>query len=265
MAFSISKGNKLNKKLVINLTEYSTYDVHVRCDDCGVAFITKWCRRTLRLKNGKKDFCQSCKIKGDRNPMFGKDRSELMKYVRSLALPSDMSRNFTPEQRNNISKSLIGRKQKQETIDRRKATQLGKNPFLNKTHTKETRLVLRIKMIDRIEKIHGNISVNYNENACKIFDLINKRFNINGVHALNGGEKKVCGFFLDFYEPNINLAIEYYEKHHYNDKIIVRDKLRQDEIINELNCIFLIVSYKDSIDDILNKVQEIINNKYGIQ
>lgn len=262
MSFSILKDRIPNRKMVSKLTDSSTYRIHVKCDDCGCKFKTIWNARFRRIKDGKNDLCKNCKFKGKRNPSFGQNRRDILIYARSFATSKSMSRNFTPEQRNNISKSLIGRKQKKETIERRRIALLGRNPFLNKKHTVETKKIIRLKFIERLEKKHGKFNVNYNENACYIFNHVNSIFNIDGLHALNKGEFKVeeLGYYLDFYEPSLNLVIEYYEKRHFSQKKILKDAIREKEIINHLNCKFLVISYNDSLEKIMKNIAKIIKN-----
>ena len=61
-------------------------------------------------------------------------------------------------------------------------------------------------------------------------------------HAENGGEHKVCGYFVDGYDKELNIVFEYDESRHYKDKInnILNDRdiQRQQNIINELHCEF---------------------------
>ncbi len=83
-------------------------------------------------------------------------------------------------------------------------------------------------------------SPNYNKDACKFFDKLNEYLGWKGLHAENEGEHSVLGYFLDYYEPELNLVIEWDEQHHY-DKIgnlKEKDKNRQQEIEGYLSCNF---------------------------
>jgi len=126
-------------------------------------------------------------------------------------------------------------------------------------HTEETKELLRSKVLGKtyeeilgIEKsletkqkqrksalkrmdIH---KIFFNDLACEYFDWLNTMNEWNGQHALAGGEKQVCGYFVDFYEPTHNIVIEWDEPYHYKKKKFNKDRIREQEIIKELNCDF---------------------------
>lgn len=95
-------------------------------------------------------------------------------------------------------------------------------------------------------------SPGFNINACEIFDKINETFGWNGVHALNGGEHKVLSYFVDYYEPKLNLVIEYDEKYHKYHK--EKDIVRQEKIVEQLKCDFIRVQEGEDWEDILKKI-----------
>ncbi|MBC8427905.1 MAG: hypothetical protein H8D94_00380 [Candidatus Pelagibacter sp.] len=60
------------------------------------------------------------------------------------------------------------------------------------------------------------------------------------------GEKNIIGYSLDYYEPELNLVIEWDEEYHFkNDKLKEKDVIRQHKIIDELNCDFYRIRQKD--------------------
>jgi hypothetical protein len=103
---------------------------------------------------------------------------------------------------------------------------------MNRPETKRKRRESRIKQM----KLSGGWT-SYNTTACRFFDELNKEFSLSGVHALNGGEKQVAGYFVDYYEPQLNVVIEWDEPHH--KKQIEKDMIRAKEIIKEIGCRFL--------------------------
>lgn len=69
-----------------------------------------------------------------------------------------------------------------------------------------------------------------------------------------------CGkYFIDFYEPRYNLAIEYDEEQHNHQQY--EDKLRQEEIKQVLKCDFIRVKKGQELQGINNIIKYIIDNK----
>lgn len=83
---------------------------------------------------------------------------------------------------------------------------------------------------------------NSSEKACKYIDKLNEQNHWNLQHAKNGGEIVVCGYYLDGYDKELNIVVEYDEPYHYTDVYnnILREKdiKRQNEIIQEINPTF---------------------------
>jgi hypothetical protein len=94
----------------------------------------------------------------------------------------------------------------------------------------------RQKMIRMIKENKMNVA--YNPNACDVFDYFNQKLNWNGIHAKNGKEKMIDVFYLDYYEPNLNLVIEWDEKHHKKAKRRQYDGFRQKTITDTIGCEF---------------------------
>ena len=109
-------------------------------------------------------------------------------------------------------------------------------------HSDETKRKNREATIKYIENHCGGISAHYNKKACKYINELNERNGWNLIHAENGGEYQIHGYFLDGYDPLLNIAFEYDEKNHYmdveNNILKTKDIKRQNEIIKTLNCDF---------------------------
>lgn len=134
---------------------------------------------------------------------------------------------------------------------RRKSLESGKFTVMGKTHTEATKRVLREKMITYIKNTgNGEFGEHFSEKGCKYIDFLNEKNGWNLIHAKNGGEKEVCGYFLDGYDEKLNIAFEYDEPRHYKDVynniLCERDIKRQKEIIAELGCDFY--RYNEKID-----------------
>ena len=139
------------------------------------------------------------------------------------------------------------------------------NPFYNKKHsmktrrkistsiTKEERQRRRERCILRIKNF-GRIC-NFNKKACDYFDILNKERNLNLQHAMNGGEVNVLGYFLDAYDKEKNIVVEYDEpKHYISGKLRKGDIKRQTDIINYLHCKFFRYNeQKDILYEVINE------------
>jgi len=136
-----------------------------------------------------------------------------------------------------------------------------KNPMFGKTFSIETRMKmsltrkgkpgkplsestkqkLRIYRANWVNEFAGGPQ--YNPNACKYFDELNKQNNWNLRHAENGGEHyiKELGYFLDAYDKEKNIVIEYDERKHFtvDGQLKQKDVIRQHQIENHLSCKFL--------------------------
>ncbi len=112
-----------------------------------------------------------------------------------------------------------------------------KNPFSDE-HIRK----LRLSAIKRIEHTAGQVYPNYNPTACKRMDEYGKQYGYNFQHAENGGEFhiKELGYFVDGYDVEQNVVIEYDESRHYQDgKLRKKDIQRQKEIEEHLGCKFI--------------------------
>jgi len=120
----------------------------------------------------------------------------------------------------------------------------------------------------KVEKLKQNkIKPQYNEEACKLFDNLNERFNWNIQHAENGKEKYIdCGYWVDGYESELNLVLEYDERHHFREgKLKEKDIEREEKIKSELNCKFVRIkknkeAYKGP-NELVKKVNSVINDE----
>jgi very-short-patch-repair endonuclease len=98
---------------------------------------------------------------------------------------------------------------------------------------------MRLSAIRFIKEQNGGCVPRYNPIACQQIDKYSKQHGFNFQHALNGGEFhiKELGYFVDGYDEDKNVVIEYYEKKHRNK--IERDEKRKQEIIDHLGCVFI--------------------------
>lgn len=139
------------------------------------------------------------------------------------------------------------------------------HPTYNRPHTEEEKLKMRnFRSADFKRKMRlatckrlkeRGCSRGYNQLACLFFDYINSEFDWKGIHARNGGEFfiKELGYYVDYYEPNLNLVIEWDEESHFvANKLKERDLQRQQQIIDQLKCKFIRIRQRNIGELIMN-------------
>ena len=199
--------------------------------------------------------------KGEAHPMFGVHKygedapfynhkhSEKTKQQISNALKGKTRDKFTETHKQNMSKNhadFSGDKNPMYGVHR-----YGEDASMwNKHHTNESKQQMRLSRIKEIEMKYGKICPNYNLKACEFFENLNEHFDLNGIHAGNNDEFQIkeLGYFVDYYELDLNMAIEYDEKHHYNSDGTLKDRdiQRQNEITDFLGCKFIRINESKS-------------------
>ena len=104
----------------------------------------------------------------------------------------------------------------------------------------------------------GKSKVAFNPRACDVFDFLNNQLHWNGQHAQVGKEKVVNVFFLDYYEPSINVAIEWDEKHHRKPSRYKGDWIKQKVVMDTLGCEFYRV---DEMSQQIRKIDKFPNDR----
>ncbi|KKM39484.1 hypothetical protein LCGC14_1564630 [marine sediment metagenome] len=108
-----------------------------------------------------------------------------------------------------------------------------------KVRTARTKRVLRAIRLRQLKERFGQVMPNYNSEACSIIEEYGKQHGYNFQHAENGGEFhiKELGYWVDGYDAQQNVVIEYYENWH--QKQIQKDLRRQQEIEKHMACTFI--------------------------
>ena len=209
-----------------------------RCPKCDK--IIYFCNK-YRLQDSidKSRKCNSCSKKGKNNPQYG--------------------RIYTEEERKHYGKLVKNSPKYQEFHKSGRSAEISRN--------------LVIKRI-----MEYGVPIGVNKNSCKFFDKLNEVLGWNGKHAFNNDTKmehKELGYLLDYYEPNINLIIEWDEERHYyrNGKLKEKDIERQNNLINKIGCQFYRIREKtkevnkidNSTNDYTKAIKKILNNYYEIK
>lgn len=89
----------------------------------------------------------------------------------------------------------------------------------------------------------------FNPIACSLIDEYGNKYGYNFQHALNGGEYRIeaLNFWVDGYDLEKNIVIEYNEKHHNSPIQKEKDEIRREKIINTLKCEFIVLHYNNKI------------------
>jgi hypothetical protein len=183
------------------------------CPKCGneIFHTTKRHRNFFKKRNV---VCKSCSKSGSNHYNFGKCLSE--------------------EHKNSLSKSLKGK------IPRNIEMFLKAN--FTRVLSKETREKMRNSRIEYLKRTNGYYYPNFNFKACEYFKLLEEQNNWDGLYATKNKEYEMFNgkYFVDYYEPTLNIVVEYDEPHHYlkNGNLRKKDIKRMGEIKEFLNCKF---------------------------
>lgn len=110
--------------------------------------------------------------------------------------------------------------------------------FMKAMTSDEHREKKRVLYAKQREKCGSDVPL-YNERACEFFSRLNEVTGWKGKHAKDGGEVTIGGFWVDYYEPELNLVIEWDEPHHRYEKKKKQDAYRARYIIKKTGCRFL--------------------------
>lgn len=229
----------------------------------------KSCATVIKNKHRKKHYteeqltrvCPSCNCKVLCSTIWNKNRAERLKRkcLKCHASESIQLINKGPKSKSHRKKiSLAAIENYKNNPDRNKgknnpmfgSNRCGiDNPNYDRRWSKKKREKMRIYWAAQF-KMRGYQFNNYNALACKYFDELSAKMGWELQHAENGGEQVVLGYFLDSYDKNKNIVVEYDEPHHFsNDKLKKKDVDRMNRIIQHLKCEFY--RYRESTKEFI--------------
>ena len=119
------------------------------------------------------------------------------------------------------------------------------NPFHGKCHTEEARRKMRVAACKRVMKLQRNNAGRINNVGIKegrYFDRLEKEHGWKGIYYKKSKKQfliEYLGYFVDYYEPNLNIVVEYDEPRHYRHGVLIeKDVKRMNEIKRYLGCQF---------------------------
>jgi len=122
---------------------------------------------------------------------------------------------------------------KHQSIERREKIS---NKIKGIKRSEETKQMLREIRAKQIIDMGGGPM--YNPKACEYLDKLNTKNGWKLQHALNGGEYSFLGYFVDGYDKEKNIVVEYDEPKHQYQKWKIKDIERQKRILEYLKCQF---------------------------
>lgn len=250
------------------------------CPICKNTIIyTTKSKRKIADKNNCK--CRTCSNKsrvGVKHPMFGKEsafkgRKHTEESKSLIGGKSKINNSGVNNPMYGTQGGMFGKKHTEETKDKISKSQQGKvisdetksliyisrleyykendNPRKGKPHTEEAKTKMRLSAIKRVYKNKEEgfqFYPTYNKNSIPILEDYARTNNLNLIHAENGGEFFVVelGFWVDGYDKERNIVVEYNEKYHNYRKD--KDLIRRELIIKKLLCEFHIINEDGSIE-----------------
>ena len=140
----------------------------------------------------------------------------------------------------NKEKHNLARKRGGRTYTRHIKEGLVQPSFKGRKHSEKSKRKMRISAAKYLQSIRAT-PCRYNKSSIPILEAIAKEYGWNIQHAENGGEFYTgIGYFVDAYDKEKNIVLEYDEPAHYvdaeNNVLCDDDIKRQKEIIEHLHC-----------------------------
>lgn len=148
-----------------------------------------------------------------------------------------------------------------EKIKNTNMLKYGVENVMNLHHFREKAIQTTIEKYGEIWKNHFP---RYNPTSIDFFDEITKRTGIFIQHALNNGEKKFIKYWVDGYIEKYNICIEWDEIEHKYGKSKLRNKIKEDFLINNFNInLFRIneIDYFNNNELVIQTTVDMINKK----
>jgi len=234
------------------------------CPTCGKSISYKK-KKYMRSAERKNSECKSCSHKGNSHSEDHKEK--ISQSLKETMGSEDWEHHlegktyeeaYGEEKAEKIRKDISdGNEGKTVSIEGRrniaKAKMGKKNPMYgnHEAKSKEHRRKIRKSCIKTLQQKHDDFSPSHNPDACEFIESYGKEHDYDFKHAENGGEHYIeeLGYWVDGYDEEQNVVIEYYEPAHRKTKRKKRDERRKQEILEHLNCKF--IEYHEWDDRIL--------------
>jgi len=228
------------------------------CPTCSreIVYFDNWQYKDSILKNRN---CKSCRTRILRTGKKLSASAKLKISIKNRGRKTWLGKKLSNDHKQKLSEYrknhpiLITEEQRQK----RRLLMVGNVYRKGIPHNAATKERIRTSMKERVKNdnflnvVKNKFIPNFNKKACLYFDSLNEYNNWSLRHALNGGEVKIQGYWLDAYDQEKNIVVEYDETRHYdrNGKLKEKDMKRMLELKNLLNCKFY--RYDEKIDELV--------------
>lgn len=201
-------------------------NTHKRCKEILMNGIGKLCRKCSSKKCGDWMRIHNC---GKNNPFYGKHHSpESIKQIRQKKI----GKKHSEETKKLMSKQRMGHKGCIRTEESRLQQSLKmRGKCLHGPVSKETKKKHRVSALNHLEK-HGIFG--YEDKGAKEYF---KYQNQQGYNFIQNYSLKDLGYVVDGYDPIQHIICEYDTPYHNRVGQKIKDKERQENIINYFNSI----------------------------
>lgn len=192
----------------------------------------------LHILNGKKVKCKQCDNESSFKNIVKGYRDHCSKSCSKRIQPN--AKGWTHTKKPGYSAWNKGIKMSEEY--KKNWLEGVKNTEWVKGISEKTKDKLRVIFVEKLKNTNRSFHPPYNKKACEYFNMMMEDSNFFIQHAENFGEFhiKELGYFVDGYDAENNIVYEWDEKWHFeDDKIIEKDKIRQEKIENLLECKFI--------------------------
>lgn len=276
---NLGNKNELETDDIINVTE--TIFLKKECNDIGNKWTRECpnCNTQIVYKNKYKlayairdnTWCNKCWRNKRRNTTFSefykncpkcnkvvylKNKYCLQKSVKNNSVchscidRGNVGRIQTAEEKEMRAIKLRCKKRSIDSKKKYSSSKIGnRNPRYgdHRLKTEEHKRKIRISCIkylnEKLSITNKSIAPRFNPMACKIIDEYGRQNGYNFQHAMNGGEFyiKELGYWVDGYDKEKNVVIEYFENNHWHRKNKKKDLDRCYEICQHLGCELIIL------------------------
>lgn len=191
------------------------------CPECNKILFYK-CQKSFNLALDKNGICASCAKKGNRHPNFGKSPWNKGKKNSQIPWHKGKTNVYSKESLKKMSDAKKGKKMPLEIREKISKSNLGKH---NRKSTDDEKRKMRICAAEEFSRTGRKRRIDSG-----FFEWLEKKKK-EGYNFKSDFYIKDLGYFVDGYDAEKHIIVEYDTKYHNNISQQNRDKIRQENII----------------------------------